>query len=110
MRRYEFIHTDAFDRSVKAVIADEQLREIQDALCQDPEQGAVIRGTGGMRKMRWALPGRGKSGGVRVIYLYLAEQERIHLILVYPKNKKETLTDAVKSALRLRAAILKAEK
>ncbi len=110
MKRYEFVHTDAFDRSMKAVIVDEQLRAIQDALCQDPEQGAVIRGTGGMRKMRWALPGQGKSGGVRVIYLYLTEQERVHLVLVYPKNKKETLTDAEKAALRRRAMVLKAER
>ena len=91
-------------------MADDQLRGIQDALCQDPEQGVLIRGTGGMRKMRWGLPGQGKSGGVRVIYLYLAEQERIHLVLMYPKNKKETLTDAEKAALQRRAMILKAEK
>lgn len=109
MKRYEFVHTDAFDRLLEAVMRDDQLREIQDALCRDPEQGVVVRGTGGLRKMRWGLPGQGKSGGVRIIYLFLAEHERIHLILVYPKSKKENITDAEKVALRRLAAILKAE-
>ena len=109
MKRYEFVHTDAFDRSLSAVMRDDQLREIQDALCRDPEQGSVIRGTGGLRKMRWGLPGQGKSGGVRVIYLFLAERERIHLVLVYPKSKKENITDAEKVALRRLSAVLKAE-
>jgi len=69
----------------------------------------VIRGTGGVRKTRVALPGRGKSGGARVIYYYHGGAERVFLILVYSKNRKEGLTGAEKEAMRKLTALLAAE-
>jgi mRNA-degrading endonuclease RelE of RelBE toxin-antitoxin system len=57
-----------------------------------PEIGNVIRGSGGLRKVRWAAPGRGKRGGVRVIYYWAANQEVILMLLIYGKNEQDDLT------------------
>ena len=69
----------------------------------------MIRGTGGVRKMRVALPRRGKSGGARVIYYYHGGTERVFLILAYSKNRKEGLTGAERLAMRKLTALLAAE-
>lgn len=108
---YLFIHSPAFDRSIAGVVSDDELWDVQAALCESPEdkRNPVISGTGGFRKMRWDQPGRGKSGGVRILYLFLPDRGRIHLILAYPKNRKEDITKAEKNALRRLAAELKAE-
>jgi len=67
-------------------------------IADDPERHPLIAGGGGMRKARWARPGRGKSGGVRVIY-YFAAPDAVYFIAVYAKNEKENLSDAEKQAL-----------
>jgi mRNA-degrading endonuclease RelE of RelBE toxin-antitoxin system len=73
---------------------DEMERHIAD----DPERHPRIPGASGMRKARWARPGRGKSGGVRVIY-YFAAPDAIYFLSVYAKNEKENLSEAEKRAL-----------
>ena len=73
---------------------DEMERHIADA----PERHPLISGGSGMRKARWARPGRGKSGGVRVIYFFAAPNA-VYFIAVYAKNEKENLSDAEKQAL-----------
>ncbi len=62
--------------------------------------GDVIQGTGGLRKVRWPVPGRGKSGGVRVIYFHVAANARVRLLLIYRKGVKDDLTPAEKKTLR----------
>ena len=57
-----------------------------------PDAGSVMKGTGGMRKLRWAGSGRGKRGGLRVIYYWWVKTERISLLMVYPKNEQDDLT------------------
>src|SRR3954462_1949196 len=74
----EFIHLPTYRRSAEALLDDEGQREIEAALCADPSLGAVIAGTGGVRKLRVALPGTGKSGGVRPIYFYRQSRGRIY--------------------------------
>ncbi len=64
----EFIETPTFTRLVTALLSDDAYRDLQNELAEDPERGNIIRNGGGIRKMRFAVPGRGKSGGVRVIY------------------------------------------
>ncbi len=63
-----FVETPVFTRAVTALLDEEQYRALQLALALRPEQGDVIRGSGGLRKLRWGLAGRGKRGGARVIY------------------------------------------
>ena len=65
-----------------------------------PQVGALVRGGGGIRKMRFALPGRGKSGGIRVIYYWLREDGQIYMLLAYPKSEKDNLTDRETAVLR----------
>jgi mRNA-degrading endonuclease RelE of RelBE toxin-antitoxin system len=89
-----------FTRSVNRLITDESYAELQFALAANPELGKVIRGSGGLRKVRWALPGRGKSGGVRVIYYWWVADNLITLAEIYPKNEKEDLTTREIESLR----------
>lgn len=71
---------------------DKDLRNLQEKLLDDPKIGAVMQGTGGVRKMRFAFEHHGKSGGVRVIYVDFEVYEKIYLITAYTKSKKENLT------------------
>ena len=97
----DFIESNIFTRLVLELLSDEEYRLLQTSLMLLPEQGAIIRGSGGLRKMRWPLPGRGKSGGARVIY-YLPGKDRILMIFIYEKAKQEDLTlDQLKRLRRL---------
>ena len=76
-----------------------------------PEDHPVIPGTGGFRKARWARRGKGKSGGFRVVYLFLAEPGRIYMAAIYAKSRKETVSAADRNVLaKLAAQIKKAAK
>jgi hypothetical protein len=96
----EFIETSIFTRLLKALLTDDEYTELQNVLVENPEQGDIIRGGGGIRKLRHALPGRGKSGGVRVIYYWLKNEYQIYMLLIYPKSKKDDLTDGETALLR----------
>lgn len=95
-----FIETLAFTRLITELMKDEDYGQFQRELAWAPESGDVIEGTGGLRKIRVALPGRGKSGGARVIYYYFSSASQIVLMFAYPKNVQDNLTPAQKKALR----------
>jgi mRNA-degrading endonuclease RelE of RelBE toxin-antitoxin system len=97
-----FIETSIFTRLVQGLLTDDVYRELQTALIRHPDLGAIIQGSGGLRKIRWTLPGRGKSSGVRVIY-YLVSREKILMVFIYPKGKQDDLT--VEQLKRLRRII-----
>ncbi len=71
---------------------DESYSALQLHLAKRPDAGDVIRGSGGIRKVRWAGSGRGKRGGLRVIYYWWVDKDRISMLLVYPKNEQDDLT------------------
>ena len=79
---------------------DHDLKRLQEELLADPEVGAVMRGTGGVRKMRFAFEQKGKSGSVRVIYVDFEVYEKIFLITAYPKNEKDNLTDSERNEIK----------
>jgi hypothetical protein len=95
-----FIETPIFTKSLAGLVTDEEYRMLQNDLLNDPEAGSLIRGGGGIRKIRAAAGGKGKSGGVRVIYLYKKVNNQIYMLLAYPKSAKETLTEAETRILR----------
>ena len=96
----EFIETPTFTRLITDLLTDDEYRLLQNVLVEDPERGALIRGGGGIRKLRYALAGGGKSGGIRVIYYWVTKQDQIYLLVVYPKSKKDNLTDREIAVLR----------
>jgi hypothetical protein len=101
MKTLEFIITKEFDRAWKEMgLTDKELSGLQVFLCENPDAGDVIEGTAGVRKLRWALEGRGKSGGTRIIYLNIVFSEHIYLITAFPKNKKENLSKQERNAIK----------
>ncbi|HET9982321.1 MAG TPA: type II toxin-antitoxin system RelE/ParE family toxin [Longimicrobiales bacterium] len=107
---FEFIWLRTFQSSAAGLLGESERKAIEDALLADPRVGPVIPNTGGVRKMRLALPGRGKSGGARVIYYYGAAKGRIYLIAAYAKNVKADLSEADKAAIRRLVEVLDAER
>jgi hypothetical protein len=96
----EFIETPTFTRMVTELLSDDEYRELQNTLVEDPGRGDIIKGGGGIRKLRHAVQGRGKSGGVRVIYYWVKDNHQIFMLVVYPKAKKDDLTDKETAILR----------
>ena len=86
------IETSVFSRLIQELMHDDEYRQLQDALITRPDMGDIIKGSGGIRKVRWKLEGRGKSGGVRVIYYWAVSDEQILMLYTYPKSKQENLT------------------
>jgi len=104
----EFVLTESFDASWdEQRLSDGRLRSLQDELLRNPSVGKVIPGTGGFRKMRFALQGQGKSGGLRVIYLDIPEFSTLYLMLTYPKNVKDNLSPAECNELKKIAESIK---
>ena len=88
----EFFETPVFTKLIQKLISDEQYHLLQLQLSVRPESGDIIKGGGGIRKLRWAGSGRGKRGGIRVIYYYFTTDEQIYMLFAYPKSKKDDLT------------------
>lgn len=97
-----FVETAVFTKRISALGLEESLRGLQLALLENPEAGDVEPGTGGLRKIRLGDPtrGKGKRGGARVHYLWLAHRGLIYLMYIYGKNDASSLTTAQKKQLR----------
>jgi mRNA-degrading endonuclease RelE of RelBE toxin-antitoxin system len=87
-----FIEQKSFMKVRDGVLSEEGLRLLQLALILRPDAGDLIRGAEGLRKIRWKLPGRGKSGGIRVIYYWDARRDHIYLVYAYAKSECGDLT------------------
>lgn len=96
----EFIETPTFTRMVTSLLTDDEYQGMQNELVENPERGDLIKGGGGIRKLRYAVQGRGKSGGVRSIYYWVKDRHQIYMLVVYPKSKKDDLTDKETATLR----------
>ena len=87
-----FVETTVFTRIITKILNDDQYRSMQLALALRPEQGVVIRGSGGLRKLRWLVGSRGKRGGARLIYYWDKSTETIFMLFVYTKKDQGDLT------------------
>lgn len=97
-----FEETPTFTRRVTALLDDDSYAALQQHLCDNPDAGDLIKGSGGFRKIRWSAPGRGKRGGVRVIYYWWNDESLISMVLMYAKNEQEDLTpEQLKTLKRL---------
>lgn len=105
-----FVYTKPFRTSwEKMGLNDEDLKQLEEALLENPQEGDVIQHTGGARKLRIKLEGRGKSGGGRVIYLDVYETEKTYLLFAYPKNVQENLTPEQEKAIKALVDAIKKE-
>jgi len=86
------VETSVFTRRINELMPDDQYRELQEALTENPEIGDLIQGSGGLRKVRWKLPGQGKRGGVRAIYYWWVNNDRLLMLYAYAKNERSDLT------------------
>lgn len=96
-----FIETSIFPKEIQRLISDDSYRMLQAALMLRPDAGNLIRGSGGLRKIRWNFPGTGKRGALRVIY-YWSPPDTIFMLYPYTKTEQEDLTpDQLKLLRRL---------
>lgn len=102
--------TAGFERSWERMgLGDQELQDLQNLLLLDPDAGDVIPGSGGARKVRIPLTGRGKSGGGRVIYVDVVIREQIYLLLAYPKNVQTDMSPEQKKIIRQLIETIKGE-
>lgn len=95
-----FVETPVFTRQIRELLSDDDYRRLQVALVLRPDQGAVIKGTSGLRKVRWPASGQGKRGGLRIIYYWMSADEWFYMLYAYPKNERADLTAAQRKLLR----------
>ena len=101
-----FVETPVFTKRVKDLLPDEDYRTLQVALLLRPEQGALLKGAGGLRKVRWASKGVGKRGGIRVIYYWRPDEQAFYMLFAYAKAAEEDLTP---DQLRVLARLVREE-
>lgn len=105
-----FVYLKKFDDKWNGLeLTDNDLIPLEKYLAENPDAGKVIEGTGGLRKVRWALPDTSKSGGIRVLYLDIVIKERIYMIDLFAKSDKENLTKAEKNNMKKLIDELKGE-
>ena len=94
------VEASVFTRQVLELLTADEHRKVQAALVNRPNLGSLIEGSGGLRKLRWGVHGRGKRGGVRIIYYWAAGQERLLMLFVYAKTVRDDLTSTQLKILR----------
>jgi mRNA-degrading endonuclease RelE of RelBE toxin-antitoxin system len=92
---YTFVETKLFTRLIDEYLSDDEFAALQLYMIVNPEAGDLIKGSGGVRKLRWSGSGRGKRGGIRVIYYLRLQQGQIWLLTAYAKNVRDTISGAM---------------
>ena len=87
-----FIETSVFTRQIKNLISDDSYRQLQEWMVESPDRGKVIPGSAGCRKLRWKIAGKGKRGGIRVIYYWLKDSHQVFMLIAYAKTASDDLT------------------
>ncbi|MDR1755177.1 MAG: type II toxin-antitoxin system RelE/ParE family toxin [Eubacterium sp.] len=97
----EFIYTQEFMKKWDKIgLSDKDLSDFEEFLLKNPKKGDVMRGTGGLRKVRWALPDTGKSGGIRVLYIDMVMCGELFVIDFFTKGEKDNLTSGEKQVIK----------
>ena len=93
-------HTRTYERAIRKLLSKDARAEMEAAIAAAPRSGSVIGGTGGIRKLRWAVSGQGKRGGIRTIYFHHAEPEVVYLLTAFAKADRDDLTSGDIRVLR----------
>jgi hypothetical protein len=104
-----FVETTKFTQLILSLVSDEDYAEFQRELATSPEKGVLLSGCGGVRKVRMAARGKGKSGGARILYLYLPNAQLIYLLYLFTKGDAENISAAGKNAIHQLAQQIKNE-
>jgi len=88
---FTFVETKLFTELVGRYLSDDEYSELQLSLIANPEAGDLVRGSGGLRKLRWRVAGRGKRGGIRVVYYLRSRQGQIWMLTLYAKNEEQSI-------------------
>ena len=97
---FEFIETPIFTKTLDRYLGDDEYRELQTHLNERPDSGKVVPGSGGVRKLRWAAKGRGKRGGLRVVYYLRLARGQIWMLTLYGKNVREDIPAHVLKSMK----------
>jgi hypothetical protein len=98
--KFEFIESSLFSKYVGDYLTDEEYSDLQGYLCEHPEAGDIVRGSGGVRKLRWARQGVGKSGGVRVCYYVRTRAGRMLMLTIYAKSAQDSIPGHLLKAIK----------
>jgi hypothetical protein len=99
-RRLAFVYLESFERTSKGILSDEDMARVEIELSDNPYAGKVISDTGGVRKVRAAIAGRGKRGGARILYYYVDPRLTVYFLFAYVKNRQSDVTPAQKAFFR----------
>lgn len=88
---FSFIETKLFSRLRESYLSDDEYARLQESLIAAPEQGTLVPGSGGVRKLRWSQPGRGKRGGIRIIYYTKSREGLIYMLTIYSKSEESNI-------------------
>lgn len=94
------VEIGSFARAIASMLSADEIADLTFQIASNPDQGEIMPGTGGVRKIRWAIQGRGKRGGARVIYYYYDREVPIFLLTAFAKNERTDLKQAQKNELR----------
>ena len=95
-----FIETNLFTRLLPKYLTDDDYSKLQSFLLENPDAGNLSTGTGGLRKLRWAISNRGKRGGIRIIYYWQVTKKHIYFMTLYAKNEMSDLSAKDKQILK----------
>ena len=98
--RFEFLESPLFSKYLSDYLTDDEYAALQAFLCEEPDAGDLVRGSGGVRKLRWTRRGSGKSGGVRVCYYVRSRRGRILMLTIYAKSEQASIPGHVLRALK----------
>jgi mRNA-degrading endonuclease RelE of RelBE toxin-antitoxin system len=98
--RATVIATTRYEKEARRLLSEDERDAMQKAIAAGPEAHPVVPATGGVRKARWGRQGKGKSGGVRVIYYYLVSDTEVYMLSVYSKNEQSNMTEADRKAAK----------
>ena len=106
----EFVYTKMFDEKWdKLGLSDDDLIPLEEHLLENPQAGIVVKGTNGLRKLRWKLPDSGKSSGIRVAYIDVVVSDKTYILDLFPKSEKDNYTDTERKILKQLVEELKKE-